>query len=181
MSQTVTETPSISSASDESRSPEAGRPSTPSSRPPQEQLEVEDPAGAPPAEDESQYPTGRKFQIILLSMCLVLIASDMDISIVSVSIPAITDHFHTMADVGWYSAAYRLCKCSFQFMFGKLYKMFSLKWIFLISIAISLLGSVLCSAANSSAMFVLGRAVCGKLSSSRRRVTLFSKFADGQK
>jgi MFS family permease len=86
----------------------------------------------------------------------------MDSSIVSVTLPAITDHFHSMADIGWYSAAYRLAKCSFQFMVGKLYRMFSVKWIFMISIAISLLGSVLSSAATTSAMFVLGRAVCGK-------------------
>lgn len=67
-----------------------------------------------------------------------------------------------MSDIGWYSAAYRLAKCSFQFMFGKLYRMFSVKWIFMISITISLLGSILSSAATTSAMFVLGRAVCGE-------------------
>jgi predicted MFS family arabinose efflux permease len=161
MSQTLTETPSVSSTSDDAPRASSTRPSTQISRP-QETFEVETATNGSTAEDESQYPTGRKFQIILLSMSLVLIASDMDISIVSVSIPAITDHFHSMADVGWYMAAYRLSKCSFQFMFGKLYKMFSLKWILLISIAISLLGSVLCSAASSSAMFVFGRAICGK-------------------
>lgn len=161
MSQTVTETRTVSVASDDSPVAEDDRRSTQSGRP-QSELEIETEANSTTAEDESQYPTGRKFQIILLSMSLVLIASDMDISIVSVSIPAITDHFHTMADVGWYSAAYRLSKCSFQFMFGKLYKMFSLKWIFLISIAISLFGSVLCSAAATSTMFVVGRAVCGE-------------------
>ena len=161
MSQTVTEAPSVSSSSDDAPSTSSTRPSTQASRP-QEVFEIETASINVTAEDESQYPTGRTFQIILLSMSMVLIASEMDISIVSVTIPAITDHFHSMRDIGWYSAAYRLTKCSFQFMFGKLYKMFSLKWIFLISIAISLVGSALCSAAPTSAVFVLGRAVCGE-------------------
>ena len=160
MSQTLTEERSISIKTDDDAATDRDAASSQTGRP-QQEFETEDEPLDPSVEDESIYPTGRKFQIILLSMSMVLIASDMDVSIVSVSIPAITNHFHTMADVGWYSAAYRLAKCSFQFLFGKLYKMFSLKWVFLISIAISLLGSVLCSAASTSAMFVLGRAICG--------------------
>lgn len=70
-----------------------------------------------------------------------------------------------MISAGWYSSAYRLCLCSFQFLFGKLYKMFSFKRIFLISVAVFLVGSVLCSAAQSSLMLVVGRAVAGVASS----------------
>ncbi len=151
MAQTLTETPRVSTTIDATPNAGSSRSSTQINRP-QDEFEVETAENSSTAEDETQYPTGRTFQIILLSMSMVLIASDMDVSIVSVTIPAITDHFHSTRDIGWYSAAYRLSKCSFQFMFGKLYRMFSLKWIFLVSIAISLFGSVLCSAASTSAM-----------------------------
>lgn len=91
---------------------------------PTEQLELVDPpAEASTAEDESQYPTGVQFWLIYLCISMVLIMSAMDSSIVAVAVPAITDHWHTVKDVGWYSAAYRLCMCAFQFMFGKLYKL----------------------------------------------------------
>lgn len=66
-----------------------------------------------------------------------------------------------MADVGWYASAYRLCSCALHFLFGKLYKLFPTKRILLVTIAIFLAGSVLCAAAPSSKLFVLGRAICG--------------------
>ncbi len=50
-------------------------------RTPEEEFEVETATDGHSAEDESQYPTGRKLQIILLSISLVLIASDVSMSI----------------------------------------------------------------------------------------------------
>ncbi|GAM88210.1 hypothetical protein ANO11243_062410 [Dothideomycetidae sp. 11243] len=116
---------------------------------------------APPDTPEPIYPTGLKFFIITISVGLVLILGGLDLNVVATAVPAITDHFHTVADVGWYAAAYRLTTCAFQFFFGKLYKLFAIKWVFLASIVIFMCGSVLCASASSSKMFVLGRAVCG--------------------
>jgi MFS family permease len=131
---------------------------------PSEPLEVGDdnvPPSREAAEDESHYPTGLPLFLGIFSMALVLVLSSMNGSVVSVAVPAITDQFHTVQGVGWYSAAYRLCACSFQFMFGKLYKIFSVKRVFFISVVIFMAGSTLCAAATTSAMFVLGRAICG--------------------
>lgn len=75
--------------------------------------------------------------------------------------PAITDDFHTVADVGWYSSALRLCASSFAFVFGKTYTLFPLRPVFLASVAIFMCGSLLSATAPSSAVFVLSRAVCG--------------------
>ena len=113
------------------------------------------------AEAENQYPTGAKFYSILLSMAIILVLGGLDASIVATAVPAITDHFHTVADVGWYSVAYRLPLCAFQFVFGKLYKLFSIKRIMLVSQGIFLLGSLVCATAVSSKMFVFGRALTG--------------------
>ncbi|KAK4888318.1 hypothetical protein LTR27_012769 [Elasticomyces elasticus] len=108
-----------------------------------------------------EYPTGAKFYIIMLSLALILILEGLDSSIVATAVPAITDDFHTVADVGWYSVAYRLPMCACQFLFGQLYKTFAVKRTMLTSIAIFLLGSLLCATAATSKMFVLGRAVAG--------------------
>ncbi|KAF2149108.1 putative efflux pump antibiotic resistance protein [Myriangium duriaei CBS 260.36] len=110
---------------------------------------------------ETVYPTGTKFYLTAASCGLVMVLAGIDLNVVATAIPAITDHFHTSADIGWYSAAFRLTTCSFQFLFGKLYKIFPVKLVFLASLVIFLLGSVLCASATSSKMFVLGRAVCG--------------------
>lgn len=126
-----------------------------------EELELEPQSGRAEAEDESRYPTGAKLNLILLSIGLVLILSGMDASIVAIAVPAMTDHWHTVKDVGWYSAAYRLCMCSFQFMFGKLYKLFSVKRVFMASVGIFLIGSAICAGAPSSLSFIVGRAVSG--------------------
>ncbi|KAK3111464.1 hypothetical protein LTR53_013269 [Teratosphaeriaceae sp. CCFEE 6253] len=122
---------------------------------------VVDEAISPSDDAAIQYPTGAKFFFIMLSLALILVLEGLDESIVATAVPSITDHFHTVADVGWYSAAYRLPLCAFQFFFGKLYKIFSVKRVMLASIAIFLLGSLLCASAVTSKMFVLGRAVAG--------------------
>lgn len=110
---------------------------------------------------EPIYPTGTKFWFTIIALCIVLILGGLDVNIVATAVPSITNHFHTVADVGWYSSAFRLCTCAFQFGFAKLYKLFSIKTIFLISIVIYLIGSLLCATAASSIMFIVGRAVTG--------------------
>lgn len=110
---------------------------------------------------EPNYPTGSKFWFTIIALCVVLILGGLDANIVATAVPSITNHFHTVADVGWYSSAFRLCTCAFQFGFAKLYKLFSIKTIFLMSNVIFLVGSLLCATAASSTMFILGRAVTG--------------------
>ena len=108
-----------------------------------------------------EYPTGAKFWLIILTVGAVLILTCIDMNIVATAVPSITDHFHTVADVGWYSSAFRLCVCAFQFVFGKAYTLFSVKRVFLLANAISIVGSLLCGTATTSTMLVVGRAVAG--------------------
>ena len=117
MSQTLTEPPVSHTAHQNSRSID-GNKSTKSIdiSGPIESLDLESPPDeTSTAEGETHYPIGTKFWLIMLSIGLVLIIATMDASIVAVAVPSMTDHWHTVADVGWYSAAYRLCQCSFQF------------------------------------------------------------------
>ena len=110
---------------------------------------------------QPEYPTGAKFWLIILTVGAVLVLTCIDMNIIATTVPNITDHFHTVADVGWYSSAFRLCVCAFQFVFGKAYTLFSVKRVFLLANAISIAGSLLCGTATTSTMLVVGRAVAG--------------------
>lgn len=113
------------------------------------------------AEAENQYPTTAKFYFVPLSMGILFVLGGLDASIIATAVPVITDHSRTVADVGWYSVAYRLPLCAFQFIFGKLYKLFSIKPIMLVSQGVFLLGSLLCATAVSSKTFIIGPALTG--------------------
>lgn len=54
-----------------------------------------------------------------------------------------------------------LTSCSFQFMFGKLYALFSTKWVFVSAVAIFESGSLLSGLAPSSLVLIFGRAISG--------------------
>lgn len=110
---------------------------------------------------ESDYPSGAKLWLTLAALSFVIILGGLDFSIVGVAVPAITERFHTIADVGWYSVSYRLTACVSQFAWGQVYTLFSVKRALSIAIVIFLVGSAVSAAATSSVMFVVGRAVTG--------------------
>lgn len=82
-------------------------------------------------------------------------------TIVATAVPKITGQFHGLSDVPWYGSAYFMTAGGFQPMWGKAYKFFPLKTIYLISFAIFELGSLLCGVAPNSTTFVVGRAIAG--------------------
>ena len=50
---------------------------------------------------------------------------------------------------------------AFQLMFGKIYSMYSVKLVLLLSIFLFEVGSAICGAAPNSVAFIVGRAVAG--------------------
>lgn len=124
-------------------------------------IEVQETPDVISAEDESKYPTGFRFTMIMVSLMLGLVIIGLDGSVISTAVPSITNDFRTIADIGWYFSAYRLTGCSFQFMFGKIYSMFSAKVVFLVSLGVFEGGSLMCALAPTSTAFVVGRAVGG--------------------
>ncbi|PYH79215.1 permease of the major facilitator superfamily [Aspergillus uvarum CBS 121591] len=125
---------------------------------PAEKLEANDDSQD---EDSIEYPTGAKLAIILVAIFLSLILTGLDFNMIATALPSITTHFQTIADAGWYYSAYRLTSCAFQFIFGKLYHLFSAKCVFLASVLIFELGSLLAGVAPTSSVLILGRAVSG--------------------
>ncbi len=137
-----------------------GDPASSSGRPTQETT-VDEISDSAHHSIQPEYPTGAKFWLIMLTVGAVLILTCIDMNIVATAVPSITGHFHTVADVGWYSSAFRLCVCAFQFVFGKAYTFFSVKRVFLLANIVSIAGSLLCGTAATSNILVVGRAVAG--------------------
>lgn len=77
------------------------------------------------------------------------------------AIPEITDAFNSINDVGWYGSAYMITGAAFSLVFGKIYKHYSIKTVFLGSIVCFEVGSAVCGAAPTSVALIVGRAIAG--------------------
>ncbi|RFU26481.1 hypothetical protein B7463_g9868, partial [Scytalidium lignicola] len=106
----------------------------------------------PSKADNTEPVTGIRFTVLLLSLTLASLLVFLDTSVVATAIPKITDEFHSLRDVG----------CAvFGPLSGRILHHFSLKWCYIVFFAVFELGSVLCGAAQSSGMLILGRVIAG--------------------
>ncbi|KAF2022737.1 MFS general substrate transporter [Setomelanomma holmii] len=112
-------------------------------------------------EDYHQYPKKGSLAAITLALCLSVFCMALDNTIIATAIPRITDHFKTLNDVGWYGSSYLLTICATQLIYGKLYTYYSVKWVYLTTISIFEVGSLICGVAPNSTALIIGRAVAG--------------------
>ncbi|OHF02999.1 major facilitator superfamily transporter [Colletotrichum orchidophilum] len=108
-----------------------------------------------------EYIEGVKLILVLAALTLVVFLMLLDMSIITTAVPEITTAFNSLSDVGWYGAAYNLCGAALQPLAGKLYTHLRSKEIFLTFLFIFEAGSLICALANSSTMFIVGRAISG--------------------
>ncbi|KAF2447530.1 MFS general substrate transporter [Karstenula rhodostoma CBS 690.94] len=113
------------------------------------------------SEDESKYLSGFKLGILSLGLCLTTFVIALDNTIIATAIPKITTVFNSLNDVGWYGSSYLLTTCSLQPSFGKVYTYFDVKYTYLFALVLFEIGSIICAAATSSPMFIVGRAIAG--------------------
>ncbi|KAI0099747.1 putative efflux pump antibiotic resistance protein [Nemania sp. FL0031] len=119
---------------------------------------IDDDAKGP---DTVEYPHGFKLAMIVVALVLSMFLISIDLTIVSTAIPKITDEFQSLLDVAWYGSAFFITIGSFQSTWGKAYKYFPLKIVFLLSIFIFELGSLVCAVAPNSHALIVGRALAG--------------------
>jgi MFS family permease len=118
--------------------------------------------GPPDGPLGSQYaPQTFKFWVIMACNFLSLFIVALDRTIVTTAIPKITDDFNSLGDIGWYGSAYMLTGATSQLIFGRIYKFYDMKRVFLMSMIIFEIGSAVCGAAPSSNAFIAGRAIAG--------------------
>ncbi|KAK3937861.1 major facilitator superfamily domain-containing protein [Diplogelasinospora grovesii] len=107
------------------------------------------------------YPTGPPLLLIITSLCLSVFLVALDQTIIAPALGAITSEFRSVRDIGWYGAAYLLTTTALQPTYGSLYRLFSVKCIYLSAVFIFEVGSLVCALAPSSTAFIVGRAVAG--------------------
>ncbi|KAI6774408.1 hypothetical protein HG531_001257 [Fusarium graminearum] len=107
------------------------------------------------------YLHGPPLVLMTLSLMVGVLMISLDTSIIATAIPKITSKFDSLGDVAWYASAYLLTQLSAQPAFGKIYTFWNLKWVYLASSMIFEAGSILCAAAPSSPVFIIGRAIAG--------------------
>lgn len=117
--------------------------------------------GSPSTPPAEEYLSGVRLIVLLISLMLSVFLFALDMTILSNAIPSITESFHSLADVTWYSSAFSLTTAPLQSAYGKAYRYFDQKNTFLASIAIFEAGNLLSALASSSTMLIVGRAVSG--------------------
>ncbi|KAK0641312.1 major facilitator superfamily domain-containing protein [Cercophora newfieldiana] len=110
---------------------------------------------------EPTYPNTFSLFLICLGLFLSVLCFGLDRTIITTAVPKITRDFNSLEDIGWYHSAYMLTSCCFQLPFGKLYAELDVKWLYLFSLVIFEVGSVLCAAAPNSVVLIVGRAIAG--------------------
>ncbi|KAJ7481380.1 major facilitator superfamily transporter [Mycena galericulata] len=110
---------------------------------------------------EDNYLSGIKLLVLMFALGLSVFLVALDNTIIDTAVPKITDEFRSLNDVGWYSSAYLLTTAGTQLLFGKFYTHFSIKRVYVISIVVFELGSFVCGAAQTSNIFIIGRAIAG--------------------
>ncbi|CAM1509678.1 Fc.00g000130.m01.CDS01 [Cosmosporella sp. VM-42] len=111
--------------------------------------------------NEAEYPSGLAVVLIMASVWLAFFLVALDRTILATAIPRITDQFDSLDDVGWYASAYMLTGCSAQLLYGRIYKFFSAKWVFVASISVFELSSLVCGVSPNSVGLIIGRAIAG--------------------
>ncbi|KAJ5493866.1 Major facilitator superfamily domain general substrate transporter [Penicillium fimorum] len=113
------------------------------------------------ADPEAEYPRGLKLVLLAGASVMGVFLISLDQTIVGTAVPKITDEFHGLYDVSWYSAAYFMTFGGLEATWGKAFKYFDLKYTFIVSMAIFEVGSLICGVAPTSKALIVGRAIAG--------------------
>ncbi|KAF2631569.1 MFS gliotoxin efflux transporter glia [Macroventuria anomochaeta] len=108
-----------------------------------------------------QYPRGVRLLLITIGLILSIFLAALDATIISTAIPNITTEFGTISDIAWYSTSFVVTHTAFQSCWGKAYKYFPLKTIFLLSMLVFVVGNVICALASNSEVLIFGRIIGG--------------------
>ncbi|KAF2437260.1 MFS general substrate transporter [Karstenula rhodostoma CBS 690.94] len=122
---------------------------------------LEQPLESDKPSDGEGFPSSWRLVSIVIALVLGMFLASLDMTIIGTAIPRITDQFHSLDDVGWYGSAFFLAMAAFQATWGKVYKFFDLKYVFLASIFWFEVGSLICAVAPNSVALIIGRAITG--------------------
>ncbi|KAI9721626.1 MAG: hypothetical protein M1828_005117 [Chrysothrix sp. TS-e1954] len=126
-----------------------------------QKVESEERSGTGSHEDEREVITGWRLFLVGVSIVLSMFLASLDLTVIATAIPRITREFNSVNQVGWYASTLFLTVAAAQSPWGKAYKYFRIKWVYLASIVVFEVGSLICAVAQNSATFIAGRAITG--------------------
>jgi hypothetical protein len=113
-----------------------------------------------PAEPEAQRTT-LQTTLIMLSLCSALFLAALDVTIVTVAVPSITEEFNSPAGYTWIGSAYLLASSAGAPVWGKISDIFGRKIMLLVAVAIFWVGSVLSATSVNMSMLIAARTIQG--------------------
>jgi EmrB/QacA subfamily drug resistance transporter len=113
-----------------------------------------------PAEEHIEL-SHSEIMVIIGALILAMLLSALDQTIVSTALPKIANDLNGLSKYAWVATAYLLTSAVATPLYGKISDMFGRKKIFQIAIAIFLIGSVLCGAAQNMDQLIFFRGLQG--------------------
>lgn len=127
-----------------------------------------DDSGTMAADDDKSTPIaasqGLSLTTIALTiapLCLSVLLSALDLTIVTPAIPAIVGSFQSSEGYIWVGSAFILAQTAITPVWGSVADIWGRKSIFLISLSLFLTGSLLCALAPAMDVLIAGRAIQG--------------------
>jgi hypothetical protein len=84
----------------------------------------------------SQILAGWRLGAVIISLALGMFLVGVDASIIGVTVPKITETFHSLDDIAWYGSAYLLPCTVLQPSFGWFFKSFNVTYIYIGSVVL---------------------------------------------
>ena len=116
------------------------------------------PGAAPPRSPPSETGSQR---LVLMSIALLLLLASLDQSIVSTALPTIVADLGGLDHLSWVVTSYILTSTIVAPLYGKLGDLYGRRNTIFVSVALFLLGSVLCGVATSMTFLIISRAIQG--------------------
>ena len=118
-------------------------------------------AGTALHEPGAEFHPDRRFWAVYASLLIVMFLSAMDQTIVGTALPTIVGDLGGAAHMAWILTAYTLAITVAMPVYGKLGDLVGRKNLFLVAIALFLIGSALCGTADSMTQLIIYRFIQG--------------------
>ncbi|KAG8900072.1 hypothetical protein FRB99_006265 [Tulasnella sp. 403] len=114
-----------------------------------------------PTAPETHYVTGVPLILVFVGMMSSMFLVTLDNTVLATAIPKIASQFNALEQVTWLATAYFLTQCGLMLMYGQLLARLTTKWVYLATLVIFEVGSLICGAAPNINILIFGRAFAG--------------------
>ncbi|KZT58921.1 MFS general substrate transporter [Calocera cornea HHB12733] len=126
-----------------------------------ERKEARKKGAPPPLQDQTNLLPFRQLIVVFIGLAIAIFVSLLDQTIVSTAIPQIANDFNSGQQAEWVGTSYLVTSTVFQPIYGRVSDIFGRKFVLLFTLAIFLVGSILCAVAQSMIQLIAFRAVTG--------------------